>query len=504
MKLSQIIDSIRVKSVSGSLDADITGVCFDSREAVPGSLFCALPGVTADGNEFVAPAVEAGAAVVISEKPYPADTSAVWLEVENAREAMGWAAANFYGNPSLEMPVAGVTGTNGKTTTSLLIHHLMQSTLHRAGMIGTIHYLIGDRADEAPRTTPESPDLQRMLREMRDEDCRGAVMEVSSHGLCQHRSTGVHFDVGIFTNLSQDHLDYHGNMENYYQAKKLLLERIDSDLKKEGSMLINRDDAHGERMLNALGISRVKRISFGLSPACDYRASDIRYDFNGTQFTLTTSQRTSLVKTPLIGGFNVYNAVAALAAAVELKLNLREAIKNLEHCPQVPGRLESVVDRQINYRVFVDYAHTPDALVNAIAALRELNPNRLITVFGCGGDRDREKRPPMAAAAEQGSDLAILTSDNPRSEDPEQILEDAQKGFQRSSSYELILDRREAIRRAIDLAGERDIVLIAGKGHETYQEIDGVKHDFDDRQEARNAIAARAEMPKKKKDQAAQ
>jgi UDP-N-acetylmuramoyl-L-alanyl-D-glutamate--2,6-diaminopimelate ligase len=260
-------------------------------------------------------------------------------------------------------------------------------------------------------------------------------------------------------------------------------------------MVINRDDPFGERLLKAKGFSNTKRISFGRSVNCDYRASDIHSDFHGTRFTLTTKNRTCLVKTPLIGGFNVYNTLAALAAVKGVKLNLREAIKNLENCPQVPGRLEAIDGRQINYRVFVDYAHTPDALINATGTLRELIPNQLITVFGCGGDRDRTKRPPMARAAEQGSDLCILTSDNPRSEDPDQILADAKEGF-KGRDYEIIPDRREAIRRAIELAGERDIVLIAGKGHETYQEIDGVKHDFDDRQEARNAIVARAETPR--------
>ncbi len=492
MKLESVINSVSVKSLSGSLDVEIESVCFDSRQAAPGTLFCALPGVERDGVEYVGDALDSGASAILSEHPYPADTGATWIQVHNAREAMGLCAANFYGNPSMEMAVIGVTGTNGKTTTTLLIHHLLQCSLRRAGLIGTIEYRIGDRTEEAPHTTPESPDLQRLLREMRDEDCRAAVMEVSSHGLSQHRSTGVHFDVGVFTNLSQDHLDYHGTMEAYYLAKKLLADRMEQDPRKAGVMIVNRDDKYGDRLLKSPGFSRIGFISFGRSANCDYRASDIRFDFDGTLFKLSTRGRQFLVKTPLIGLFNVYNTLAAIAAAPAVGLNLRESIANLEHCPQVPGRLEAVSGRKIHYRVFVDYAHTPDALTNAVSTLRELNPNRLITVFGCGGDRDRVKRAPMAAAAEAGSDLCILTSDNPRTEDPEQILEDARFGF-RGSAHEVIVDRRTAIRRAIDLAGPRDIVLIAGKGHETYQEIDGVRHPFDDRQEARNAIAARAE-----------
>ncbi len=494
MKLADIIDSIHVKSVSGTLDLEIENVAFDSRKAQKGTVFCALPGVKVDGNEFVEAALDAGAEAIISEKPYPATTKATWLQVGNAREAMGIAAANLYGNPSMEMPVIGVTGTNGKTTTSLLIHHLLQCNLRRAGLIGTIQYIVGDESRPAPHTTPESTELQHLLREMRDEDCRAAVMEVSSHGLSQHRTMGVHFDVGIFTNLTQDHLDYHGTMEAYFEAKKLLFDRMDDDPRKKGVMVVNKDDRYAERLLKFPGYSRLEIVSFGRSAGADFQATDIRSDFNGTTFTLTMKGRKCLVKTPLIGGFNVYNTLAALAAVKGIKLNFREAVKNLETCPQVPGRLEAVAGRQINYRVFVDYAHTPDALINAVATLKELNPNRLITVFGCGGDRDRTKRAPMAAAAEAGSDLSILTSDNPRTEEPDRILADAARGFQRKS-HEIILDRREAIRRAIELAGPRDIVLIAGKGHETYQEINGVKHDFDDRLEARNAIAAKAEKP---------
>ena len=497
MKLEIVIDSIHVKSVTGSLDLEIDQICFDSRKVGKGSVFCALPGVKADGNEFVESALDAGAEAIISEKSFPANTSATWIEVENAREAMGICAANLQGNPSREMPVIGITGTNGKTTTALLIHHLLESNLRRAGMIGTIHYVLGDRTEPAPHTTPESPELQRVLREMRGEDCRAAVMEVSSHGLSQHRTTGVHFDAGVFTNLSQDHLDYHGTMEAYFEAKKLLAIRMEEDHRKKGVMIVNRDDTFGERLLKSPGFSRLEFISFGRSANCDFKASDIVSDLNGTQFKLSMKGRQCLVKTPLIGLFNVYNTLAALAAAKAVDLNMREAISNMEQCPQVPGRLEAVGGRQINYRVFVDYAHTPDALENAVSTLRELNPNRLITVFGCGGDRDQAKRAPMAKAAEAGSDFSILTTDNPRTEAPEQIIEDAASGFS-GSAFESILDRRDAIRRAFNLAGERDIVLIAGKGHETYQEIDGVRHNFDDRQEARNAIAAKAESPPEK------
>lgn len=492
MKLNEIIETIPVVAVSGSLDVDIADVCYDSRKASEGSLFCALKGLDHDGNEFVGNAVDKGAVAVVSGEKFRADYSVTWIEVADARAAMGKAAGNLYGNPSREFPVVGITGTNGKTTTAFLVHYLLEAILRRAGLIGTIHYKIGDREEEAPHTTPESPEVHRLLREMRDEDCRGVAMEVSSQGLAQSRVSGVSFDVGVFTNLSQDHLDYHKGMENYFASKMLLFEQMDADSSKKSVALINVDDSYGERIAKTK-FDRLKKVTFGRSVGADYQASDIRSDFNGTQFKLTHKERQFLVRIPLIGNFNVYNAVAAIASAHCIGLNMREIISTMATAPQVPGRLEAVAGRQINYRVFVDYAHTPDALTNVISTLKSLQPERLITVFGCGGDRDVSKRAPMAAAAETGSDICILTSDNPRTEDPHQILEDAEKGFNRKD-YEVIEDRRLAIKRAISIAGERDIVLIAGKGHETYQEIDGVKHEFDDRRIARGFIDWKAQQ----------
>lgn len=491
MKLADVIDSIYVKHVAGTLEVDVTGVHYDSRKVQPGGIFCALKGGGRDGHDYLDAAIESGAVAIISEMPNPAAFSATWLQVGDARAAMALAAANFEGQPSLEFPVIGVTGTNGKTTTAYLIHHLLTSILHRAGLIGTIHYSTGDAVVEAPHTTPESPDLQHLIREMREGDCRAMVMEVSSHGLVQHRVTGVSFDVGIFTNLTQDHLDYHRTMDAYFEAKRLLFEQIDQDTNKKGVAIINADDVYGDR-LNKTRFERIKKYTYGRSANVDFQASEIRSDFNGTQFKLTFKERQFLVRIPLIGSFNVYNTVAAIAAGYAIGLNLREVISKMADAPQVPGRLEAVNARQINYRVFVDYAHTPDALVNVLNTLRALQPSRIITVFGCGGDRDMTKRSLMAAAAEAGSDLCILTSDNPRTEDPRRILGDAVKGFL-GSDYEIVEDRRVAIKRAINLAGERDIILIAGKGHETYQEINGVRHDFDDRLIAAGFITEKSE-----------
>lgn len=491
MKLSDLIESIHVRSVAGTLETEVSGVYHDSRKVQPGGVFVALKGGGSDGHHYIQAAIEKGAVAVISELPNPAEFIATWVQVGNARAAMAIAAANFEGHPSLRLPVVGVTGTNGKTTTSYLVHHVMQSILHRAGLMGTIFYSTGDKLVEASHTTPESTEVQRLLREMVDSACRGVAMEVSSHGLAQHRVTGVSFDVGIFTNLTQDHLDYHRTMEEYFAAKCLLFEQMDADTSKEGTAIINLDDIYGDRIMK-MRFGRLRRLTYGRGANADFQAAEIRSDFNGTQFKLTFRERQFLVRIPLIGDFNVYNSVAAIAAGWAIGLNLREVVSKMADAPQVPGRLELVGGRQTNYRVFVDYAHTPDAIRSVLKTLRALSPRRIITVFGCGGDRDSTKRPLMAAAAEEGSDLCILTSDNPRSEDPRKIIADAARGFMKGG-HEVQEDRREAIRRAINLAGERDIVLLAGKGHESYQEIEGVRHDFDDRKIAAGFIAKKAE-----------
>ncbi len=492
MTLDALIEGIHVRRLSGTLDREVSGPCFDSRQAMPDGVFFALKGAGRDGNQFIDAAVDQGAVAVVSEQPNPFRHAVTWIEVDDARLAMAKAAANFEGHPSHRLPVVAITGTNGKTTTACLVHHLLQSILHRAGLLGTIHYSTGEKLVAASHTTPESTEVQRLLREMVEADCRGVAMEVSSHGLAQHRVAGVAFDVGIFTNLTQDHLDYHRTMEEYFAAKRLLFEQMDAETAKEGTAIINLDDPYGDRLVKTR-FERLRKITYGRGANADFRVGEIRSDFNGTQFQLFFRERQFLVRIPLIGAFNVANATAAIAAAWAVGLNLRETVAKMAEAPQVPGRLELVGGgRQTNYRVFVDYAHTPDALTNVLSTLKALNPNKIITVFGCGGDRDSTKRPIMAAAAEAGSGVCILTSDNPRTEDPRKILADAAKGFLRGG-HEVIDDRREAIRRAVNLAGERDIVLIAGKGHETYQEIHGVRHDFDDRKIAAGFIHRKAE-----------
>lgn len=496
MQLKDLIEDLHVQSVSGVMSTEITGIAYDSRQVSSGQLFVALRGEKLDGGGFVDSAVKAGAVAVMSDDPPPPDAEVPWVQVKNARVAMALAADVFFGMPSADLAVVGITGTNGKTTTAYLLHHLMKSVWRRCGLIGTTGVDTGLQWLPASHTTPESVEIQSLLAQMMDEECRGAVMEVSSHGLVQHRVEGVRYAVGVFTNLSQDHLDYHGDMETYFSAKKSLFDLMSGQLRSnlpgdKPVMVVNSDDRFGKRLVE-IDFPKLDLVTYGMGSNCDFRATNIRSDLNGTVFQLQMTGRSMLVRIPLIGQFNIYNTLAALAATQALNLNLREAVANLADAPQIPGRLESVGGRQTNFRVYVDYAHTPDAMEKALTTLRQLRPERIITVFGCGGDRDREKRPLMGRMVAQLSDAAIVTSDNPRSEDPEKIIAQVLTGMS-SGRYKVIENRRAAIRAAIDMAGARDIVLIAGKGHEDYQEIDGVRHPFDDRKVARQYIAATVE-----------
>lgn len=491
MTLGDLLSSPRAVLDQGTWNAGIDGLSYDSRKVRRGDLFFALPGVKVDGVAFARQAIEAGAAAVVSQSPAPngVDASSAWVRVPDAREAMGRAAHVFHGQPSESLPVVGITGTNGKTTIAFLVQHLVAAARHRCGLIGTVRYDTGLGSVEAPHTTPESVDVHALLAEMLGNGCRAAAMEVSSHGLAQHRVAGVRFRAALFTNLTRDHLDYHGTMEDYFAAKRRLFEIVEAQSAaggKPGTLVINRDDVFGQRLLKS-GFEKARVVSYGLGVGSDLRAVDLRQDLRGTQFQLEWggSGRKSLVRLPFIGKHNVSNALAAMGAAQALDLNLREAVGHLASAPQVPGRLE-LVPGAGGFRVFVDYAHTPDALENVLRTLREIRPGRIITVFGCGGDRDNSKRPLMGAAVSRLSDLSILTSDNPRTEDPESILDQVAKGM--TGTYRRIADRHEAIKAAIALAQPGDAVLIAGKGHETYQEINGVRHPFDDRKVARRLI----------------
>ncbi|MGA3169922.1 MAG: UDP-N-acetylmuramoyl-L-alanyl-D-glutamate--2,6-diaminopimelate ligase [Chthoniobacteraceae bacterium] len=481
--MNQLLQNIPDAVTSGPLDRDIAGIAYDSRKVKPGSLFAALRGEKVDGHSFVEPAIAVGAVAVMGEDAV-ADSRITAIKVPNARAALADISAAFYQYPAQRLKMFGITGTNGKTTTTFLIKHICEREMLRCGLLGTVRYEIGDRILPASRTTPESLDVYEMLSQMRNAGCKAAAMEVSSHALVQDRVKGIEWDCAVFTNLTQDHLDYHGTMEKYFEAKSLLFTGLGAQ-KKKAVAVLNADDRYGARLVT---MCTAPVVTYGLTSRLDFRASDLKTDFSGTTYRLDAKGKSFFVRLPLIGRFNVYNSLAAIAAASALGIEVRNAVVALADAPHVPGRLEAApIKRQ--FRVFVDYAHTDDALINVIKTLRELSPRRLIVVFGCGGDRDKAKRPKMGAAVDELADWGIVTSDNPRKEDPEAIIEDIKKGF-RGNHYEIVVDRREAIFKAIAMAEPRDIVLIAGKGHETYQEFADHTLPFDDIHVATQAIEA--------------
>ena len=473
--LGSLVSSTKVLSINGNAEGGVTGLSCNSRSIEPGDLFFALSGTHKNGGDFASDAVEHGAVAVVSDQELSGISIPI-VRVPVAREAMADIANAYYGSPSLTLALAGVTGTNGKTTTAWIIRHLCETIGRSCGLIGTIEYVLPGLQEAATRTTPESIDLQRMLAQMRDGGFKAAALEVSSHALVQHRVRGIEFDAAIFTNLTQDHLDYHGTMEEYFDAKGLFFSQLAAQTRKKGRAIINSDERYGRRLMDRIGTLPV--YSFGQGSNCNFRASDIHYNGMGTTFRLDAKGRSYLVRSPLIGLFNIYNTLAAMAAVSAMGLELRRVVAAVATIPQVPGRMQRVQAHR-NFQSYVDYAHTPDALENVLKTLRQLSPARIITVFGCGGDRDAGKRSLMAAAAESYSDHVIITSDNPRSEDPLAIIREAERGL-RGSGYETFVDRESAIHRAVDLAGANDIILIAGKGHEAYQETAMGKYPFDD------------------------
>ena len=484
MELEQLVRELKDPIVIGSLDRRITSLCYDSRETSPGGLFVAVRGNVLDGHSFIEQAIERGAIAIVAEEPNLTQR-VTHIQVPDSRDALARLAAAFYSKPSKQLRMIGVTGTNGKTTTTFLIKHLLGRAGQRTGLIGTVSYEIGERVLPASRTTPESLDLQAILAQCVDAGCINVVMEVSSHALTLDRVDGISFRVAIFTNLTQDHLDFHPGMREYFEAKARLFAGLRDSEAKSRTAIINVDDAYGQQLIARFGRD-VPTITFGMGARADLRASNFKIEPTGTSYQLDIKGKSFLVRLPLIGRFNIYNSLAALAAIQGLGLDVRAAVLALARAPQVPGRLEAVPARR-QFQVFVDYAHTDDALLNVIKTCRDLGPNRLILVFGCGGNRDKSKRPLMGAAADQNADYSIITSDNPRKEDPAQIIRDIETGF-RSKRFESVLDRREAITRAIRLAQPRDIVLIAGKGHEKYQEFADRTVPFDDIEVAGRAL----------------
>jgi UDP-N-acetylmuramoyl-L-alanyl-D-glutamate--2,6-diaminopimelate ligase len=485
MQLKTLLSATAVRQVIGTLDRAVENIAYDSRRVQRNGMFVALRGEKSDGHEFIGQAIEKGASVIVAEREEQ-NPRATCLVVENARTALADFAATFYAYPGRKLKLAAVTGTNGKTTTTFLVKHICENAGLRCGLIGTVRYEIGERVLPAIRTTPESLDLQELLAQIVNAGCKAAAMEVSSHALAQDRTRGLEWNVAVFTNLTQDHLDFHGTMKSYFESKMKLFTGLGSQKKKrKPTAIVNIDDRYGEQLLEKID-KRIPVITYGMGMRAEFRASNYRVESSGTSYQLDAGGKSYLVRVPLIGRFNVANSVAALAAANALGINLRDAVFSLGKSPQVPGRLELVPARR-QFQVFVDYAHTPDALGNVLKTLRELDPQRLIAVFGCGGNRDRQKRPLMAEIVDRHADYAIITSDNPRKENPDTIITEIEKGF-RSTHFEKIVDRTEAINRAIELAKPRDIVLIAGKGHENYQEFADHTIPFDDIQVARRAI----------------
>jgi UDP-N-acetylmuramoyl-L-alanyl-D-glutamate--2,6-diaminopimelate ligase len=465
----------------GRDDPLVTGLVYDDRLAEPGTLFFCVPGFARDGHDFATDAVRRGASGLVVERAL--DLPVPQLVVGSVREAMAPAAATFYADPTAALDVVGVTGTNGKTTTAFLVRALMEAGGRQTGLLGTVKSVVAGVEHEVKRTTPEAIDLQRTFREMVDGGDRACVMEASSHALVLHRADAIHFDVAIFTNLTQDHLDFHPTMEDYFQAKRLLF--VAGDGRPGGAQaVINVDDPYGARLAAELD----DPTTFALHTNADYRARDVHTGFDGTRFTVATPDGPLEIRSPLRGDFNVSNALAALAAARILGVPAETCVAALANAGQVPGRFETVDEGQ-PFAVLVDYAHTPDSLENVLRAARGLTEHRLRVVFGCGGDRDRGKRPQMGEIARRLADDVIVTSDNPRSEDPEAIIAEILAGSGPDVVHDL--DREAAIAHALRGAQPGDVVVIAGKGHEQGQEFaDGHKIPFDDVAVARAILLA--------------
>ena len=488
MTVKELLAGVAVRSgVPATVASEqVRGLEFDSRRAGPGFLFFAFPGSRVDGRLFAAQAVERGALAVVSELPAPGEFAAPWIEVEHGRRALALAAKAYYGKLDEKLSLTGITGTNGKTTTSYLIDSILRAAGKTTLLAGTIEYHLGPKVLPAANTTPESLDLHRMFAELDAMGGTHATMEISSHALALGRVYGLHFHTAVFTNLTRDHLDFHHTMEDYFAAKQLLFSGSGGPAPRYA--VINRDDEWGRRLGTASTAS--EKIWYGLGADAMVRARHIRSAIDGLRFEAVFDKTRILVKSSLIGKVNVYNILAACCVGMTYQLPQEVIERGIEACHGVPGRFERVDEGQ-PFAVVVDYSHTDDALRNAIAVARTLDATRVITLFGCGGDRDRTKRPLMGQAAGQLSDLVILTSDNPRSEDPLQIMNDALVGLRRTDTKFIVEpDRAIAIRKAIEEARPGDVVLLAGKGHETYQIFSDRTIHFDDREMAREALRA--------------
>ena len=476
--------------VSGDSNAVVTDVTHDSRQAKAGSLFAAVRGELFDAHKFIPQVMTQGAVGVISEQSPPSDFQRAWIQVKDIRRAMAMAAAEVHHHPSRELNLVGITGTNGKTTCAYLIASIPEAAGEPVAMTGTVEYRLGKERKKADRTTPEATSMQRLLRQAVEVGCKTAVMECSSQAMDFHRCDELDYAVAVFTNLTRDHLDYHKTMDNYWYAKQRLFDgRLGSRPK---TSVINLDDSHGAELAGRLKSEGLHVVTYAVNSEADITAHDPEFSLAGMKFRLRTKETEIDFHSPLVGPPHVYNTLAAVASGLALGYSLEVITKALSHCTGAPGRFERV-PHDGDFAVVVDYAHTDDALLNVLRTAREVTKGRIITVFGCGGDRDRSKRAPMGGAAGSLSDVVILTSDNPRTEDPNQILADAEEGIKKTGKpYQKIADRREAIHHAIAQGRTDDLVLIAGKGHEDYQILGREVFHFDDKEVAREALAARA------------
>ncbi len=473
--------------ISGDVETKISDVTHDSRQAKEGTLFVAIRGLTMDGHRFVDDVMRRGASGVISELNRPENFQGVWLKVPDARKALAHSADVIHASPSKDLKLVGITGTNGKTTTTYLVLALAEANGEKGAMLTTVEYRIGTESQPAVRTTPEASDTQRFLREAAEKDCDMAVMETSSQAIHLRRCDWLKFKVAVFTNLTRDHLDYHHTMENYFDAKK---ELFDGRLgEKPDSSVINVDDAWGLKLANELKSNGQRVVTFAQNNQADLTAENIEVSLlTGTSFLLNTPAGQKRITSPLVGKPHVYNMLSATATALELGYDLDKIQSGLKICIGAPGRFERV-EHGGDFAVVVDYAHSDDALLNVLKTARDLTNGRIITVFGCGGDRDKTKRQPMGEVAGNHSDLVILTSDNPRTEDPLEIIRGIETGLKETDCPYLVnSDRREAIHQAVSKAKAKDVVIIAGKGHETYQIIGNDKYHFDDREIAKEAL----------------
>ena len=471
MKLHELLQGITPLEISADLNMDIAYVTSDSHKVQPGSLFVAVSGFAADGNRFIPMAMEKGAAVVVTAKKPQQDIP--YVLVPSDRYALAIIGTNYYGRPAESMTMIGVTGTNGKTSTTWLLKQVLQKAANaKVGLIGTMENHIGDEILETDRTTPESIELQALFARMRDAGCTYAVMEVSSHALELDRVAGIHFDVAAFTNLTEDHLDFHKTMEAYCDAKAILFGRCDK-------AVVNADDPWTPRLS---ANCKAPILSTSVRGKGDLRAENVVMKSDGICFTAVCGEERAEIAVPIPGKFTVYNVLSVLGIALQLGISLNASAEVLKGVAGVKGRVEVVPTPGKPYTVLIDYAHTPDGLENVLSSVRDFCKGRLIAVFGCGGDRDPIKRPIMGAIGVKIADLAVITSDNPRTEDPSAIICDIVKGLGEAKNYKIVENRQEAIHYAMDIAEKDDIIVLAGKGHETYQEIMGVKHHLDERE----------------------